>query len=203
MTIYLVRHGLALSGVGDLDPGLAELGHRQAEAAATALAASNARRLIVSPLRRTRETAAPIARVLGLEPEIRDEVAEVFESSMPGAERRAMIGPLMAGRWAGQPAQLIAWRRRVVDTVLELGLLAAAANEDLIVVSHYIAISVIIGEATDDDRVVPVALANASITTLTAGHGGITLLKAAATDHLSAELLSSTITGTAPANRSH
>ncbi len=184
MTIYLIRHGLALAGAADLDPGLAPLGHEQATATAKALTGLNAGRLIVSPLRRTRETAEPIAEALGLSAEIRTEVAEVFDPAMPVEERQSMIGPFMAGLWANQAQHLRDWRQRVVDAVTEAGLAAAAANQDLVIVSHYIAIGVIIGEATDDDRVVPQPMANASITTVTVGHGGMTLLEAAQTAHL-------------------
>ena len=55
--------------------------------------------------------------------------------------------------------------------------------------SHYIAIGVAIGEATDDDRVVPIPMANASISTFTVGHGGLALLRAASVDHLPAEMV--------------
>ena len=196
MIIYLVRHGLAAAGVDDLDPGLAELGHAQARAAADALKAKGATRLVVSPLRRTRETAAPIAAALGLEPEIRDEVSEVFDPGMPAEDRKAMLGPFMAGKWSDQPAELRAWRSRVVDALLEMGLATEAANGNLIVVSHYIAIGVAIGEATGDDRVVPAPIANCSITALNVGHGGFTLLEAASTTHLTGELITGTSTVT-------
>lgn len=187
MTIYLVRHGLAAAGVADLDPGLAELGHTQARAAAEALRETKATRLIVSPLRRTQETAAPIAAALGLVPEIREEVAEVFDPSMPSEERTAMIGPFMAGRWRDQPAALRAWRQRVIDTLLAVGLETAAQDGDLVVVSHYIAIGVAIGEATDDDRVVPAPIANCSITSMEVGHAGLTLIEAGSVAHLAKE----------------
>jgi broad specificity phosphatase PhoE len=186
MTIYLVRHGLAAAGVADLDPGLAELGHEQARAAAIVLKPLRAARLVVSPLRRTRETAEPIAQALGLNPEIRDEVAEVFDPEMPAAERSAMIGPFMAGEWANQPEVLRTWRRRVVDTLLEMARQSAASGGDVIVVSHYIAIGVAIGEATGDDRVVPAPIANCSITTLDVAHGRLVLREAGSTAHLSA-----------------
>jgi broad specificity phosphatase PhoE len=189
MTLYLVRHGRAAAGVEDLDPGLDDVGRKQAEAAAAALFAVNATHLVTSPLRRTRETALPIGRALGLEPEARQEVAEVFDPAMPIDARRTMIGPFMAGKWSEQPAYLRAWRERVVDTLLELGLAVSAANRDLVVVSHYIAISVAIGEATGEDLVVPVPMANASITTLRVGHGGFELLEAASTSHLPPDLV--------------
>jgi probable phosphoglycerate mutase len=189
MTIYLIRHGLAAAGTQDLDPGLAETGHRQAEATAAVFAGRNVGRLVVSPLRRTRETSAPIAETLGITAEIREEVAEVFPPDMPGEKRTSMIGPFMAGRWTDQDGTLRAWRRRVIETLLEMGLAAAAANHDLVVVSHYIAIGVAIGEATGDDRVVPVAIANTSITSMDAGHGGLRLLEAVSVAHLPPDLV--------------
>ena len=189
MTIFLVRHGRAQAGVEDLDPGLDDLG--KAQAAAVALVLSSLlpppSSLVVSPLRRTIETAEPIASALEIEPEVRVEVAEVFDPTMPVDERRAMLGPFMAGLWSQQPAHLQAWRRRVVDTLLELGLAASAAGHDLVVVSHYIAICVAVGEATGDDRVVPAPIANASITSLRAGHGGLQLIESGATGHLAPE----------------
>lgn len=193
--LYLVRHGLAAAGVDDLDPGLSEAGRAQALLTARALDSVGAGRLVVSPLRRTRETAAPLVEALGLEAELRDEVAEVFDPSMPADERAAMIGPFMAGRWTEQPGALRAWRERVVETLLAIGLEAAQLNRPAIVVSHYIAIGVGIGEALGDDRVVPIRIANCSITSLDAGHGGLRLVEAASVAHLPPEL----ITGVAQA----
>lgn len=189
MTIYLVRHGQAAAGSEDLDPGLAEIGHQQARVTAEALRDRRATRLVVSPLRRTRETARPIADALGLTAEIREEVAEVFAPDMPADQRVAMIGPFMAGRWSEQPEALRQWRQRVVDTLIEAGLDAAARDGDLVVVSHYIAIGVAIGEALGDDRVVPVPMANCAITAIEAGHGGLTLVEACSVSHLPAELV--------------
>ncbi len=190
MTLYLVRHGLAAAGVADLDPGLAELGHEQARAAATALRGINAVRLVVSPLKRTRETAEPIAGALSLAPEIRKEVAEVFDPSMPSEQRSAMIGPFMAGRWADQPGVLREWRARVVAALSQMAAEASAAAGDLVIVSHYIAIGVSIGEALGDDRVVPAPIANCSITSLTIEDGKFTLIEAGGTAHLVAEQIS-------------
>lgn len=201
MTIYLVRHGLAASGVEDLDPGLTDLGHEQARAAASALQPLRVATIAVSPLRRTRETASPIASAFALDVSIRDEVAEVFDPSMPSAERRAMIGPFMAGAWSTQSAVLQAWRRRAVEAVLALGLEAASHDLDVVIVSHYIAICAAIGEATGDDRVIPAPIANCSITTLMAGHGGLELIEAGSTAHLTAAQVTGVTTamlGSAP-----
>ena len=184
MTLYLVRHGRAQAGVENLDPGLDELGHQQAAAVADALAGKALGRLVVSPMRRTVATMAPLAARTGILPEVREEVSEVFDPRMPSDQRSAMIGPFMQGVWATQPEELKAWRRRVVETVLDLGLKASAATTDLVVVSHYIAICVIIGEATDDDHVVPVSVANASVSSFEIVEGRFHLLSAGNTDHL-------------------
>lgn len=182
MTLHLVRHGLAAAGLDDLDPGLAPLGREQAQAAANALAHLRPARFAVSPLRRTRETADPFARAFGMEPEVRVEVAEVFDPDLPPAERKAIIGPFMEGRWSEQSEKLLAWRERALAALRELG-----GGGDAVVVSHYIAICAAIGAATDDDRVVPVKLANASITTLEARADGLSLTAAGAIDHLAPE----------------
>jgi broad specificity phosphatase PhoE len=162
VALYLVRHGLAAAGVEDPDPGLSEVGRRQAELTAEALAGNSFVRLVVSPLRRTRETAEPAARRLGLAPEVRREVAEVFDPAMPPEQRRAMIAPFMASRWGLQPPGLQAWRERVLAALREFA--EQAAGRDVLVVSHYIAIAAAIGEAIGDDRVVPLPVPNCSVT---------------------------------------
>lgn len=181
MTLYLIRHGLAAAGLDDLDPGLAPLGREQAAVTARALGHLTPSRLVVSPLRRTRETATPIADAFGLEPEIRKEVAEVFDPSLPPEERKAIIGPFMDGTWSDQNETLQAWRQRVVETLIEIG----SGQGDEIVVSHYIAICVAIGEAIRNDRVVPVKLGNCSVTRLDVVNEKMMLVTAGSTDHLS------------------
>ncbi len=86
MEIMLLRHAQprwALDGGAlDSDPELTELGLEQADSLAAALLADLGHapentRLLVSPLRRTRQTAAPIAERLGLQVEIRPWLAEI------------------------------------------------------------------------------------------------------------------------------
>jgi broad specificity phosphatase PhoE len=160
MTLYLVRHGRAAAGVEHPDPELDPVGRSQAERVAQALVQRGAERLVCSPLLRTRQTAAPIAAALGLPLELRPEVAEVFLPTDGADARRAMLGSFLSGRWSEQPAALRAWRDRVLETLVELG------RGHTIVVSHFVAISVAIGASTEDDRISPCALANASITTM-------------------------------------
>lgn len=74
MRLLLIRHGQTPANlIRALDtaapgPGLTELGHRQAEAVATALAEEDIAAIYVSTLTRTHLTAAPLAKAHGLEP---------------------------------------------------------------------------------------------------------------------------------------
>ncbi|MGZ4639591.1 MAG: histidine phosphatase family protein [Actinomycetes bacterium] len=83
MHLLLLRHGQTHGNTaGALDTavpglGLTELGHRQAEAAARALADRGIDQIFVSSLTRTHETAAPLAHLLGLEPRQLDGLREI------------------------------------------------------------------------------------------------------------------------------
>ncbi len=74
MRILFMRHGQTPANViGSLDtatpgPGLTELGAEQADAVVAALAHEPIAAIYVSKLRRTHETAAPLAAALGLTP---------------------------------------------------------------------------------------------------------------------------------------
>jgi len=74
MRILFMRHGQTPANViGSLDtaapgPGLTELGTEQADAVVAALAHEPIAAIYVSKLRRTHETAAPLAAALGLTP---------------------------------------------------------------------------------------------------------------------------------------
>ena len=60
--LVLVRHGRAAAGWdADADPGLDATGREQADAVAAALAPEGPLPVVVSPMRRTRETAAPVS----------------------------------------------------------------------------------------------------------------------------------------------
>jgi broad specificity phosphatase PhoE len=83
MRLLLLRHGQTTGNTsGALDtsvPGLqlTELGRRQAQAAAWALAADGVDGIYVSNLIRTHETAAPLARLVGLKPRVLDGLREI------------------------------------------------------------------------------------------------------------------------------
>lgn len=163
--LYLVRHGKAAAGWGDdVDPGLDDVGHAQAEAMADALAPLGPLPVVVSPLRRTRETAAALERRWNAEARIEPAVGEIESPTADLTEREAWLRALMQGSWGDAP-DLDPWRRGVVDALLAL-------DEDTVVVSHFVAINVAVGHATKDDRVVCFVPDNCSITAMT-NDGGV------------------------------
>ena len=98
--VVLVRHGaseVALPGArfplvdGRGDPNLSEDGYEQARAIATQLATEGVARLFVTPLKRTHQTAAPLAEATGLEPIVVDELAEVRLGEWEGGEYRVRM----------------------------------------------------------------------------------------------------------------
>jgi len=72
--IYLVQHGDKLRVAGD--PGLTELGMRQAAVTARWLQDRRLQALYSSPLRRAQETAAPIASATGLAVQLETRLRE-------------------------------------------------------------------------------------------------------------------------------
>ncbi len=67
--VILVRHAeRAAEPAGD--PGLTPAGEQRAQALAQALAGLRVNAIVTTPLRRARDTAAPLAKALGLTPQI-------------------------------------------------------------------------------------------------------------------------------------
>jgi len=157
--LYLVRHGKAAAGFGEsMDPGLDALGQRQAETAAIRLAPLGPLPILTSPLRRTRETAAPLAQRWKKTPAIEEAVAEIpSPKGMTLEGRVAWLRALMAGSWRDVAYDLAAWRESVIATL-------AAIEADTVVFSHYVAINVAAGAAQGDDRVVVFSPDNCSVT---------------------------------------
>lgn len=88
--IILLRHGepdwSPEGGPSVPDPGLTPFGRAQARAAAERIARERIDALYVSPYRRARETAAPLAEATGLEPVTVDGLAEI-EVSVEGLDQ--------------------------------------------------------------------------------------------------------------------
>lgn len=99
--LVLVRHGASEAAVvgarfplvdGHSNPALAEAGREQAEMVAAGLSGEGIAGIFVSSLRRTQETAQPLAWATGIEPEVIPELREVFLGDFEGGEYRIRAG---------------------------------------------------------------------------------------------------------------
>jgi probable phosphoglycerate mutase len=91
--VILIRHGSARHWTpeqpidlidGHSDPELTELGRSQAQAVARRLGDTDPAAVFVTPLRRTQETAGPLAQRLGIEPVVLTELREVYLGEWEG-----------------------------------------------------------------------------------------------------------------------
>lgn len=98
--VVLVRHGASEAAVedqpfelleGQADPALSPAGERQAQAVAAHLAHEPLSALYVTPLRRTAQTAAPLADVARLEPIVVPELREVHLGELDGGAFRIAV----------------------------------------------------------------------------------------------------------------
>jgi probable phosphoglycerate mutase len=142
--LLLIRHALPLrvetrDGT-PADPPLSPAGVRQAERLAAWLAAERVDAVYASPLRRARETAAPVAGAHGLAVAIEPGVAEFDPHSasyvpleeIKAESRELWLELVSGGLTAGVDVALF---RRTVAAALE-GIVAAHAGERVAVVCH-------------------------------------------------------------------
>jgi probable phosphoglycerate mutase len=193
--VILVRHGASAAAVpgepfesleGQSDPPLAPEGERQAEAVGARLAREPFEGLFVTPLRRTGETAAPLAAASGHEPVVVPELREVRLGEWEGGElriRAAQRDPLFfevieAERWdaipGAEPAEEFAQRVRAgLGTVIE----AVGPGAVAVAVVHGGVIGELARQATRSRPFAFVHADNASITRLVVFADGRQLLR--------------------------
>ena len=171
--LYLVRHGQPLARYDqDHDPGLDDVGRAQADAAARELAHLGPIAVVTSPLRRTRETAAPFERQWEVTASVDPAVGEINAPSEDLGERSAWLVEILRGqrRWHDLDTERQRWRDEVVGALLAL-------DTDTLVTTHYMAINAAVGAATGDDRVVNFRPDNCSCTVLETDGGRLTLVE--------------------------
>jgi broad specificity phosphatase PhoE len=145
--LILVRHGKPDGTWGnDPDPGLDARGREQAVAMAEAVAPLGPLPIVVSPLRRTLETAAPLAARWDVTATVDPGVGELTAPPDPVPDHATWLHTLMTGRGADAPEVMTPFRDRVMRAI-------RAITTDTVVVTHFLAINAIVGAATDDDRV--------------------------------------------------
>lgn len=181
MRVYMIRHGKPAATWGDSDddgdPGLDETGQAQARAAAEALLAlpeaDRPTKVVSSPLRRCRETAAPFAAALGVEVIIDPMVGEIpTPANVAHEDRAAWLRSAFGGRWSEMAGDLDydAWRRAVAATV--------AGYAHTAVFSHFVAINAAVSVAEGHDLVVGFRPDHCSIQTFEVAAGGALALVA-------------------------
>lgn len=147
-TIYLIRHGQAEAGWSEQrDPGLDDTGRRQAEQAALALAQRGPLPIVVSPLRRARETAYELEMLWRRPATVDNRVAEIPSPSMTLAERGAWLKTLTRQRWLDLDEVIQSWRREAIQCLLEL-------SQDTVVVSHFMIINAVVSWVRGEEGVV-------------------------------------------------
>lgn len=111
--LWFIRHGEVEADyvgtfVGRLDVGLSDMGHHQAEAVAAYLEAAPFDAILSSPRTRARHTAAPLAKLSGLEPEVRQGFAEMDFGRWEGLHwpQIQALDETYAQRWGADPLNL-------------------------------------------------------------------------------------------------
>jgi probable phosphoglycerate mutase len=197
--IILVRHGSAaftaesgrnLVG-GHSDPPLAARGHDQAQIVADRLRSENATVLSVTTLRRTTETAQPIAAALGLEPQVVADLREIRLGSWEGEGLLGRDQELLANLFQAQRWDVIPGAEPMDEFIarVESGLATVAAAAGLggvgIAVTHGAVIAEACRQATGSAAFAFLGAENASITRLVRhADGRLTLRSYNETSHL-------------------
>jgi broad specificity phosphatase PhoE len=174
--VHVIRHGRPAStwGGAEDDPGLDEVGRRQAvEAMEILMALPDGERplhVVSSPLRRCRETAAPMATALGVELVIDPRVGEIpTPSGMVAEDRPAWLRAAFGGEWGQIVGDLDyeAWAKSVAAAVAE--------HPNTAVFSHFVALNAAVGVATGEARVAAFRPDHCSITTFDIRDGRLIL----------------------------
>jgi probable phosphoglycerate mutase len=183
--LLLVRHGESAPARAEApfplvdgrgDPPLHPQGRREAELLADRLATTSGdvAAIYVTPLRRTVETAAPLAARLGLEPRVEPGLVEVHLGEWEGGLFRARIAedhPIARQMYTEERWDVIpgaetteALQTRVRAAVERIA--AAHADQRVVVVTHGGVIGTILSLATGSRRFAFLGADNASLTHL-------------------------------------
>jgi probable phosphoglycerate mutase len=181
MELVLVRHAEPVrveGGDRPADPHLTARGRAQAERLAAWVAHEDVASLVTSPLLRAIETGAPLARALGLEPEIVAGVAEWDIGNheyIPIEELRGLQDErwfaMVEGRWGDAGGvDPIAYRAQVVEAVEHL--VARHPGQRIVIVCHGGAVNAYLGHVARIERALWFEPAYASISRVAASRNG-------------------------------
>jgi broad specificity phosphatase PhoE len=158
--MVLVRHAEPDASWGEHpDPGLSPVGAGQADATVGRLAEFDAASVVTSPLRRARETAAPLEAHRGVTARVEPHLGEIVTPPGLAGPRPEWLRAVLGGPWAEVDADVHRWRAALLETV-------RATSGTVIAFTHFVAINVVVGAATGDDRVWVCSPGHASITVI-------------------------------------
>lgn len=187
-SLLLVRHGESIPANPEVpfelvgghgDPELDPRGREQAERVAARLSSADIGAIYVTTLRRTLETAAPLASRLGIEPVVEPDLREVFLGEWEGGAYRARVlegGPIVKRlmeeeRWdvipGGEPDDQFAGRVRAGINRIA----GQHPDQTVAVFTHGGVIGRALAEATGARRFAFMGADNGSISHLVVGDG--------------------------------
>lgn len=168
--LYLVRHGRASAGFSEAhNPGLDDLGQEQALAIAQELAPLGPFPILTSPLKRARETAAPLEVLWKVTAQVEPKVAEIPSPTENLQERSTWLYQALRGRWSDLPPPYQVWRDSLVTFL-------RTCQASTVVTTHFVAINAVVGAATGDDRMVCFEPDHCSCTVLDVVEGNLRLV---------------------------
>jgi probable phosphoglycerate mutase len=115
-------------------------------------------RLVSSPLRRARETAAPLAGLLQLQVSENAAFREI-PSPVAQAQRQAWLRQFMQQEWDEQSDDLVAWRATAWGQLLAL-------EHSTVIFTHFLLINAVVGQILGRTQTLCFWPANGSITRL-------------------------------------
>jgi 2,3-bisphosphoglycerate-dependent phosphoglycerate mutase len=179
LELIFVRHALPLRIErleGPADPPLAPRGWEQAARLAEHLRHEEVHGIVVSPSRRTRETAIPLAEALGVEPLVDDDLAEFDRdatSYVPFEELRELRDERWEALSRGEyhtGIDPVAFRERIVGGVEAI--IAAHPGQRIVVSTNAGIINAYVGEVLGQTRSLWFNPGYASITRVAASRDG-------------------------------
>ena len=199
--LLIIRHGESVPAIpgqpfdlvdGHGDPALHPHGERQAELVGQRLSSTDLAAIYVTTLKRTHQTAAPLAARLGLTPFVEPDLREVYLGEWEGGilRQKAIEGdPTFAKifetqEWAAIPG---AERTRDFNARIQAGLrriYSAHPDQTVAVVSHGGVIGQIFGEATGHRGLMFSEADNASISEIVMGPNIVRVRRFNDTSHL-------------------
>lgn len=151
--VWLVRHGEPAETIG-VDPGLTERGHTQAASLVERLRPAT---LLTSPLRRARETAAPLEVAWAVTAQVERVYRELPSGHDDAAGRRSWLRVALAGTFAELGEEQRSWRDAIVAAV-------RSCRVDTVITTHAVVINAVTGFCDGDDAVLGWVPAHASVT---------------------------------------